>query len=157
MNSQTQLYSAQTIGNIEPIEYMIPYPGTQAIIEGQIIKYGDKSIFSDYNLKNIEFYELIQKMANWLTEQGINPKDNVVIEENSLSSVSGNEEWGYEGRPMTINDLFDVIEDKIIEDPFFYEITYNTEYGYPEYSYFDMVEMIADEEIGYILTNFKRL
>jgi acyl-CoA synthetase (AMP-forming)/AMP-acid ligase II len=83
MNSKTQLYSAQTIGNIEPIEYMIPYPGTQAIIEGQIIKYGDKSIFSDYNLKNIEFYELIQKMANWLTEQGINPKDNVVIEENS--------------------------------------------------------------------------
>ena len=83
MNPQTQLYSAQTIGNIEPIEYMIPYPGTQAIIEGQIIKYGDKSIFSDYNLKNIEFYELIQKMANWLTEQGINPKDNVVIEENS--------------------------------------------------------------------------
>ncbi|MDB9871362.1 hypothetical protein OAC64_00425 [bacterium] len=83
MNLQTQLYSAQTIGNIEPIEYMIPYPGTQAIIEGQIIKYGDKSIFSDYNLKNIEFYELIQKMANWLTEQGINPKDNVVIEENS--------------------------------------------------------------------------
>ena len=62
---------------------MIPYPGTQAIIEGQIIKYGDKSIFSDCNLKNIEFYELIQKMANWLTEQGINPKDNVVIEENS--------------------------------------------------------------------------
>ncbi len=81
----------------------------------------------------------------------------VVIEENSLSSVSGNEEWGYEGRPMTINDLFDVIEGKIIEDPFFYEITYNTEYGYPEYSYFDMVEMIADEEIGYILTNFKQL
>ena len=83
MNPQTQLYNAQTIGNIEPIEYMIPYPGTQAIIEGQIIKYGDKSIFSDYNLKNIEFYELIQKMANWLTDQGINPKDNVVIEENS--------------------------------------------------------------------------
>ena len=83
MNLQTQLYSAQTIGNIEPIEYMIPYPGTQAIIEGQIIKYGDKSIFSDYNLKNIEFYELIQKMANWLTDQGINPNDNVVIEENS--------------------------------------------------------------------------
>ncbi|MDC0165025.1 hypothetical protein OAI82_01440 [bacterium] len=83
MNPQTQLYNAQTIGNIEPIEYMIPYPGTQAIIEGQIIKYGNKSIFSDYNLKNIEFYELIQKMANWLTEQGINPKDNVVIEENS--------------------------------------------------------------------------
>ena len=83
MNSQTQLYNAQTIGNIEPIEYMIPYPGTQAIIEGQIIKYGDKSIFSEHNLKNIEFYELIQKTAHWLTEQGISPKDNVIIEEHS--------------------------------------------------------------------------
>jgi hypothetical protein len=83
MSPQAQLYNAQTIGNIEPIEYMIPYPGTQAIIEGQIIKYGDKSIFRDHNLKNIEFYELIQKTAYWLTEQGITPKDNVVIDEDS--------------------------------------------------------------------------
>ncbi len=29
------LYRAQTIGNIEPIEYMIPYPNTQSLIEGQ--------------------------------------------------------------------------------------------------------------------------
>ena len=39
MQPNSPIYKAQTIGNIEPIEYMIPYPSTQAIIEGQIIKY----------------------------------------------------------------------------------------------------------------------
>ena len=61
MKSENQLYKAQTIGNIEPIEYMIPYPSTQAIIEGQVIKYGNEIVFEDYNLTNIQFYELIQK------------------------------------------------------------------------------------------------
>ena len=66
MKSKNQLYKAQTIGNIEPIEYMIPYPSTQAIIEGQVIKYGDEIVFEDYNLTNIQFYELIQKTSHWL-------------------------------------------------------------------------------------------
>ena len=84
MKSKDQLYKAQTIGNIEPIEYMIPYPSTQAIIEGQVIKYGDEIVFEDYNLTNIQFYELIQKTSHWLHNQGISPKDNVVIKESSF-------------------------------------------------------------------------
>lgn len=79
----------------------------------------------------------------------------VVIQEDVLGSVSGNEEWGYEGRPMTINALFKKIENKIIENPFLFEVNYNSKYGYPEESYFDMDEMIADEEIGYTISNFK--
>ena len=55
MNSKNQLYRAQTIGNIEPIEYMIPYPSTQAIIEGQVIKYENEIVFEDYNLTNFHF------------------------------------------------------------------------------------------------------
>ena len=88
MRYKNQLYRAQTIGNIEPIEYMIPYPSTQAIIEGQVIKYGNEIVFEDYNLTNVQFYELIQKTSHWLSEQGILPKDNVVIEETSfLNSI----------------------------------------------------------------------
>ena len=88
MKFKNQLYKAQTIGNIEPIEYMIPYPSTQAIIEGQVIKYGNEMVFEDYNLTNIQFYELIQKTSHWLSEQGILPKDNVVIDETSfLNSI----------------------------------------------------------------------
>ena len=75
------LYKAQTIGNIEPIEYMIPYPSTQALIEGQTIKFGDQIIYKDHNITNLGFYRIIQQTAHWLSEQGIRPKDNVIIEE----------------------------------------------------------------------------
>ena len=37
MRSQIEkkIYQAQTIGNVAPIEYMVPYPNTSALIEGQ--------------------------------------------------------------------------------------------------------------------------
>ena len=78
------LYKAQTIGNIEPIEYMIPYPSTQALIEGQIIKFRDQIIYKDHNITNMGFYRLIQQTAHWLSEQGIRPKDNVIIEQHQF-------------------------------------------------------------------------
>jgi len=88
MQSNSPIYKAQTIGNIEPIEYMIPYPSTQAIIEGQIIKYKNEKIFKDYGLTNIDFFNSIQRMSNWLNDQGVLPKDKVVIEGNSfLNSI----------------------------------------------------------------------
>ena len=88
MQSNKPIYKAQTIGNIEPIEYMIPYPSTQAIIEGQIIKYKNEKVFKDYGLTNIEFFNGILRMSNWLDGQGIVPKDKVVINDNSfLNSI----------------------------------------------------------------------
>ena len=78
------LYKSQTIGNIEPIEYMIPYPSTQALIEGQIIKFKNQIIYKDHNITNIDFYRLIQQTAHWLSEQGIRPKDNVIIEQHQF-------------------------------------------------------------------------
>ena len=74
------LYRAQTIGNIEPIEYMIPYPNTQSLIEGQIIKFAEQIIYKDYGITNMDLYKKIKQTANWLTNQRIKPKDNVVIE-----------------------------------------------------------------------------
>ena len=88
MQPDSPIYKAQTIGNIEPIEYMIPYPSTQAIIEGQIIKYKNEKVFKDYGLTNDDFFNSIQKMSNWLNDQGILPKDKVVIEDSSfLNSI----------------------------------------------------------------------
>ena len=34
-----RIYKAQCIGNVEPIEYMIPYPSMRSLIEGQNIKF----------------------------------------------------------------------------------------------------------------------
>ncbi|MEL0173977.1 MAG: hypothetical protein VW904_04540 [bacterium] len=88
MQPNSPIYKAQTIGNIEPIEYMIPYPSTQAIVEGQIIKYKNEKVFKDYGLTNIDFFNSIQRMSNWLNDQGVLPKDRVVIDDNSfLNSI----------------------------------------------------------------------
>ena len=73
MKPNSPIYKAQTIGNIEPIEYMIPYPSTQAIIEGQILNIKMKK-FSRCGLTNIEFFNSIQRMSNWLNDQGVVPK-----------------------------------------------------------------------------------
>ena len=88
MEPNSPIYRAQTIGNIEPIEYMVPYPSTQAIMEGQIIKYKNEKVFKDYGFTNIEFFNSIKRVSNWLNDQGILPKDKVVIDENSfLNSI----------------------------------------------------------------------
>ena len=88
MQPNNPIYKAQTIGNIEPIEYMIPYPSTQAIIEGQIIKYKNEKVFKDYGLTNNEFFNSIQRTSNWLNDQGVIPRDKVVIDDNSfLNSI----------------------------------------------------------------------
>ena len=79
-HSTDLLYRAQTIGNIEPIEYMIPYPNTQSLIEGQTIKFGEQIIYKDYGISNMDLYKKIKQTANWLTSQRIKPKDNVIIE-----------------------------------------------------------------------------
>jgi len=75
------IYQAQTIGNIEPIEYMIPYPNTQSLIEGQTIKFGEEIIYKDYDISNMDLYKKIKQTANWITSQRIRPKDNVIIDE----------------------------------------------------------------------------
>ena len=88
MQSDSPIYKAQTIGNIEPIEYMIPYPSTQAIIEGQIIKYKNEKVFKDYGLTNSDFFNSIQRISNWLNDQGILPKNMVIVNDSSfLNSI----------------------------------------------------------------------
>ena len=78
----------------------------------------------------------------------------VTVNENSIDSSSGNEEWGNDNWPLTINDLFNEVERRIYEDPFSFEIKYDSKYGYPNDSSFDMVKMIADDEIEYYITDF---
>ena len=58
-------------------------------------------------------------------------------------------------RPKTIEELFNIIDSKLEDDPFSYSLQFDENYGYPIDIYFDMDEMIADEEIGYTISNFK--
>ena len=74
-----------------------------------------------------------------------------------VAQIKGNEAWGIEGIPTTVDALFDTILKKLGQKPFQFNLEFDSEYGYPKDVYFDMEEMIADEEIGYSISNFKIL
>jgi len=74
-----KIYQAQCVGNVEPIEYMIPYPSMRSLIEGQNIKFSKQLIFSNLSITNYEFYILVQKTAKWLLEMDIKPKSRIII------------------------------------------------------------------------------
>ena len=73
------IYNAQCIGNVEPIEFMIPYPSMRSLIEGQNIKYSKQTIIENPNITNLDFYNYIQRTANWLESIGANPKQPIII------------------------------------------------------------------------------
>jgi len=74
-----RIYQAQCMGNIEPIEFMVPYPNIYSLIEGENIKYGHQVLFTDYNLTNKDFLRLVHQGANWLRENGLHAKERVFI------------------------------------------------------------------------------
>ena len=55
----------------------------------------------------------------------------------------------------TVDDLFLFIEQSLAQEPYQKILLFNSSYGYPEEIFFDFEEMVADEEIGYIITSFK--
>ena len=78
---EKQIYQAQCIGNVEPIEYMIPYPSMRSLIEGQNIKFSEQVIFEILSITNLQFYELIQQTAHWLDSLGLKPKERIILTE----------------------------------------------------------------------------
>ena len=58
---------------------------------------------------------------------------------------------------FSINDLFKEIEKASNQNVAVLETTYDSFYGFPTKLYIDRDERIADEEIGYSISNFKPL
>ena len=75
-----RIYLAQFIGNVEPIEHMVPYPNLRSLVDGQNIKYGEKMVYADLNLTSDKIYRLAQQTANWLIDKEVKPKDRVLID-----------------------------------------------------------------------------
>ena len=78
---KTKIYSAQCIGNVEPIEYMTPYPSMRSLIEGQTIKFSDQMMNEMSNITNQAFFDLVMQTSNWLQSIGIKPKQRVIVPE----------------------------------------------------------------------------
>tara|TARA_B110000008_G_C16406625_1_gene338013 strand:+ start:153 stop:464 length:312 start_codon:yes stop_codon:yes gene_type:complete len=89
-------------------------------------------------------------------EEFVLPKT-IVVENGIIKTINGfspDQTIGFESF-YTINEIFQFIDSKLDKEPEFYDIEYNKEYGFPNYIWFDMSKMIADEEIGYYITEFK--
>jgi len=73
------IYKAQCFGNIEPIEYMVPYPNLRSLAIGQCIKFADNILFEDSGLTNGDFLKSMNKYCNWLANQEITQNDKVIL------------------------------------------------------------------------------
>ncbi len=73
------IYNAQCFGNVEPIEYMVPYPNLRSLVVGQCIKFSNNILYKDIGITNSVFYKSINKAANWLLTKGIKNEDKVFV------------------------------------------------------------------------------
>ncbi len=79
-----RIYQAQCLGNVEPIEYMTPYPNLRGLIEGQNVKHHGKMVYSDLKMTSKDVYEIVQQIANWLVGEGLKPKQRVWVKQQSF-------------------------------------------------------------------------
>ena len=79
----------------------------------------------------------------------------ILVRDNKVISVAGIP-FGelIDSSFRTIDGFFFYIDEQRKLNPVVEEIQYDDEYGFPSYIYFDISEMIADEEIAYTLTDF---
>ena len=81
---KNKIYEAQCLGNVEPIEYMVPYPNTSALLEGQNIKHANQVIYESLEITNKTFFEKVQQTAHWLESLGLKPKDRLYLPSHSF-------------------------------------------------------------------------
>ena len=75
-----RIYNAQCLGNIEPVEYIVPYPNIFSLLEGDNVKFGENYLFLDQKITNNDFLILINQASNWFSEKKIGTKNRIVIE-----------------------------------------------------------------------------
>jgi acyl-CoA synthetase (AMP-forming)/AMP-acid ligase II len=74
-----RIYRAQCFGNVEPIEYMVPYPNLGSLSEGQTLKHGNQILYHGPQITKIDFFKKIKFVGNWLTHNSVKPEDRVLI------------------------------------------------------------------------------
>ena len=103
----------------------------------------------------IDSYSFTLQISCFCTEDTTRPKvvkviDNQITLVNQMPYDPG-DHWGVK----TIPQFFDEIENAENENVFLLRVEYDQSKGFPNMIYIDRKEMIADEEIGYTISNFK--
>ena len=113
--------------------------------------------FKKWNKLGITNYEYTLRVNCYCTQETVGPHK-IVVKNNSIVSVNGNPyEPNTHFSVKTIEQLFTYIQKTLAEKPVQKTLSFDAQYFFPNNVYFDMSEMIVDEEIGYIVTDFKPL
>ena len=111
----------------------------------------NKRLWTSFDIRSYRFDLLVSCYCLIEEPYSIKVVDGLVTE------VSGNEAWGHEGWPMTLDALFEESSERLEQTPFISRIKYHKTYGYPTHVFFDMEAMMADEEVGFSVSNFEIL
>lgn len=119
----------------------------------------DEKSFREQQWKrsNIHSYEFLFRI-NCFCGPEITGPHRIEVRSDTIYAVNGipfNPAENYI-RLMTINDLFRFIRESDGRNPFRKSVQYDSAYGFPQSLYYDFDRRIADEEIGYIITEFRR-
>lgn len=103
----------------------------------------------------VDSYSFTLQISCFCTEETTRPKA-VKIVNNQITLVNEmpydpQDHWGV----MTIPQLFDEIENAERDEVFLLRVEYDKDKGFPNSVYIDREEMMADEEMGYIITHLK--
>jgi hypothetical protein len=111
--------------------------------------------FQKWKKLNISDYEFTLRVNCFCTLETAGPH-NIVVKNNTIQTVNG---VSYDPTKhfsvTTIDQLFVIIDDNLAKSPFSKTLEYDSKYHFPSNIYFDISQMIADEEIGYTVSQFK--
>jgi len=109
---------------------------------------------SKWNRLNIVNYEFTLTINCFCPQERVGPHLIKVINNEIITVNNLPYDPGTTGELMTIDELFDFIAKSINSNPYKKTIEYNSTFGYPQSVWFDFDKTMADEEIGYQVTNF---
>lgn len=137
----------------------VTYPNACYAEKSGVIQYRDGSCSTDSLAENAYQKWVMSGIKNYTFQLQvacfclIDEPYKITVENGIAINVEGNEQWGHEGFPVTFDALFEFIFYNLEEEPFQYNLSFNEAYGYPLEVYFDRDALIADEEIGFMVSN----
>ena len=106
---------------------------------------------------DIKNYSMTQQISCYCYPEDFTMPKDILVQSGKIITINGYSQEktiGF-GSFYTIDEIFQFFDSKLSNNPDYYEIEYDTNYGFPKSMFFDMSEMIADEEIAYYITDFK--
>ena len=123
----------------------------------QILKGDPASQLALWKKKGISNYEMTMKISCYCIQGRVGPH-HIVVENDKIKTVNNLPYDSTKTGPiLTINELFDFSIISLAKNPYQHSLDYNAIFHYPKYIYFDFSQQIADEEVGYEITDFKAM